>query len=51
MGLSILYIISATFLRFFILLCWFSDSMKNPILGYIYKVVDNEYKNYVIYVS
>ena len=36
---------SATFIHFFILLCWFGHSKENPILNYICKVLSSGYKN------
>ena len=35
---------------FFIHLYWFGYSKKNPFLGYIFKVVNRGYKNYLIYI-
>ena len=37
--------------NFFILLCWFGYSKNNSISGYIYKVVNSRYKNYVLFIS
>ena len=35
---------------FFVHLYWFGYSKKNPFLGYIFKVVNRRYKNYLIYI-
>ena len=49
---AMLYInVLQLFSNFFILLCWFDHSKKNTILSYFCKVVNIEYKKYVMCIS